>query len=120
MLPVLQVVTRTRCSELFDACPRPARTQTATGQKVKVWDGPYDKSGKGKGKGKQSGGDGATSLPPDCALKFGDNKPICGLYNRGKCWAKVKPGKRCQKGYHVCWRVNCNRHRPAHECTHTD
>ncbi len=88
--------------------------------KVKVWDGPYDKPGKGKGKGKQSSGDGASSLPPDCSLKFGDNKPICGLYNRGKCWAKVKPGKRCQKGYHVCWRVNCNRHRPAHECTHTD
>lgn len=89
-------------------------------QPDKIREGPYDKGPKGKGKGKQSTADGAPTVPPDCSLKFGDNKPICGLFNRGKCWSKTKPGKRCQKGFHVCWKVGCNRHRPAHECTHTD
>ena len=89
-------------------------------QPDKVREGPYDKPPKGKGKGKQSHGDGPPQVPHDCSLKFGDNKPICGLYNRGKCWGKVMAGKRCQKGFHVCWKVGCNRPRPAHECTHTD
>ena len=86
----------------------------------KVRDGPYDRQPKGKGKGKQSQPGNIPQVPADCSLTFGDNKPICGLYNRGKCRGKVKAGKRCQKGFHVCWKVGCNRPRPAHECTRTD
>ena len=86
----------------------------------KVRETPYDRPPKGKGKGKQQQPSNVPQVPADCSLTFGDNKPICGLYNRGKCWNKVKAGKRCQKGFHVCWKIGCNRHRPAHECTHTD
>lgn len=80
-----------------------------------------------KGKGKQTAkgggkqGKGKISIPDGCSIRFGDNdsKPICMKFNLGKCGANIKPGKRCQHGYHVCWRKNCNRPFPFYECAHT-
>ena len=80
------------------------------------------KPGKGKGKdGKGSGpSDAGQPLPEGCTLKKSDGKPICGFFNRGKCWHKVKAGKRCPRGLHICWKSGCHREKPAYECTHTD
>ena len=85
---------------------------------------PYNPKGGGKGKGKdgkdkQSSSD--TSLPDGCVLRKPDGKPLCGLYNRGRCWQKnVKPNGRCAKGFHQCFKAGCHRPKPFHECTHTD
>ena len=74
---------------------------------------PDRKGPKGKGKGKK------ITIPDDCTIKFGDtNKPICMKYNVGACKAKIKAGKRCMYGYHVCWRKGCQKPLPANECTH--
>ena len=80
---------------------------------------------KGKGKhqtkagGKQSKG--KISIPEGCGIRFGDgdSKPICMKFNLGRCGANIKAGKRCQHGYHVCWKKNCNRPFPFHECPHS-
>ena len=70
---------------------------------------------KGKGKGKQKG---KIQIPEDCEIKFGDNnKPICMKYNIGTCRGNVKPGKRCQYGFHVCWKKSCHKPHSAVECT---
>ena len=70
---------------------------------------------KGKGKGKSKG---KVVIPPDCEIKFGEtNKPICMKYNIGTCRGNVKPGKRCQYGFHVCWRKSCHKPHSAVECT---
>ena len=82
-----------------------------------------------KGKGKQKGktkDTGKTQNPVQVELPEGaktnteDGKPLCFAFNRGRCWhsKRVKPGKRCPKGFHKCW--ICLRDRPACECTHTD
>ena len=85
---------------------------------------PYNPKGKVKGKGKDGKGKQSSpdmSLPEGCVLKNQDGKPLCGLYNRGRCWQKnVKPGGRCAKGFHLCFKAGCHRARPFHECTHTD
>ena len=73
-----------------------------------------DPKGKGKGKGKNK-----IQVPNDCTIKMPDsNKPICMKYNVGACKAKIKAGKRCMYGYHVCWRKGCHKPAPAGECTH--
>ena len=57
---------------------------------------PYNTT-KGKGKGKSKDGKHQAShndnyLPDGCVLKKPDGKPLCGLYNKGRCWQKnVKP-----------------------------
>ena len=74
-----------------------------------------NKTSKGKGKGKQKG---KIQIPEDCEIKFGENqKPICMKYNIGTCRGNVKPGKRCQYGFHVCWKKSCHKHHSAVECT---
>ena len=74
-----------------------------------------NKSPKGKGKGKQKG---KISIPEDCEIKFGDPpKPICMKYNIGICRGNVKAGKRCQYGFHVCWKKQCHKSHSAVECT---
>ena len=81
-----------------------------------------DQKGKGKSGGKSQGkeGKGRIQIPDGCAIKFGENKnkPICMKFNVGACRANIKAGKRCMHGYHVCWKVNCNRPFPYHECSH--
>ena len=84
---------------------------------------PPNQDHKGKGKGKKGGkdaGKGRIQVPEGCSIKFGDNKnkPICVKFNVGACKANIKNGKRCMHGYHVCWRNNCNKPFPYHECSH--
>ena len=86
---------------------------------------PYNTTkGKGKGKGKDGKHQAAHNdnyLPDGCVLKKPDGKPLCGLYNKGRCWQKnVKPNGRCAKGFHQCFKAGCHRPKPFHECTHTD
>ena len=76
---------------------------------------------KGAGKGAKGGQKGKAppeSLPEGCSLKKPDGKPVCGLFNRGRCWTKIKHGKRRSRGFHACFK--CFRDKPYHECTHTD
>lgn len=84
---------------------------------------PTKPKGKGKGPGvktefKKQGGAGQPQapLPPDCHQMTPDNKPICNLFNRGKC-TFAKEGKRCRRGFHVCWK--CFKPRPFHSCNHS-
>lgn len=78
--------------------------------------------GKGKQQSKGAGkqGKGKINIPEGCSIRFGDgdSKPVCMKFNLGKCGANIKPGKRCQHGYHVCWRKGCNRPFPFYECAH--
>ena len=87
---------------------------------VPRWE-PYAPKGKGKGKGKSKSKQTATesapsapSLPDGAHSVTGDGKPLCFLYNRGKCWAKKKAGQRCAKGFHLCW--FCLKEHPGCEC----
>jgi hypothetical protein len=68
------------------------------------------KGNKGEGKGKKG-----LSVPEGCVPKW-NGKPICFSYNRGHC-TRVKPGRRCQYGFHVCFRNNCFKLHPQVECT---
>lgn len=90
--------------------------------------GPYDnpkgdrrKGGKGNPKGdnpkggKSSGA--APQLPDGCVPKNSDNKPICFNYNWGRC-RRAAAGKRCDRGFHVCFKDKCFKHKPYIECTH--
>ena len=83
--------------------------------------------GKGKGshhsdsKGKASKGKGKTTpgiaVPDDCEI-FVDGKQLCKRWQIGRCTAKVKPGKRCMVGYHMCWKKACRKLHPGNECSH--
>ena len=69
--------------------------------------------GKGKGKGKAKGP--GIPVPDDCEI-FVDNKQLCKKWQVGRCSAKVKAGKRCMIGWHLCWKKNCHRAHPGNEC----
>ena len=85
--------------------------------------GPYDRTptndakGDGKGKGKNDKGKGKAkiSLPENCTAKTPEGKPICFNFNYGRC-RRAQAGKRCDRGYHVCFR--CYSNKPHCECTH--
>lgn len=82
--------------------------------------GPYDRDDKGKGKGKtknDKGKKGGFSLPEGCVAKTGDNKPICFNFNWNRC-KRSTPGKRCDRGMHVCFKDKCFKRKPFVECTH--
>ena len=84
-------------------------------------------TGKGKGfhqtdgKGKTSKGKGKSTpgiqVPDDCEI-FVDGKQLCKRWQVGRCTAKVKPGKRCMVGYHMCWKKACHKLHPGNECPH--
>ena len=84
----------------------------------------YANPSKGKGKGhgvkkdfnKDKGAGQQLQLPPNCNQMTKDGKPICNLFNRGKC-TFAKEGKRCRRGFHVCWR--CNKPKPFQTCDHS-
>ena len=78
-------------------------------------DPPWNPKGKGKGKGKNPG-KGPIQIPDGCSIFTEDKKPICKLFNVGACHAKIKPGKRCQRGFHICWKTACRKHHPGAEC----
>ena len=81
--------------------------------------------GKGKnhgdGKGKSSKGKGKSNtgiaVPEDCEI-FVDGKQLCKRWQVGRCTAKIKPGKRCMVGYHICWKKSCHKLHPGNECPH--
>ncbi len=85
--------------------------------------GPYDRApysdakGDGKGKGKNDKGKGKAkiSLPEHCTAKTPEGKPIGFNFNYGRC-RRAQAGKRCDRGYHVCFR--CYSNKPHCECTH--
>ena len=86
---------------------------------------PSSSIGKGKGfqpsdgKGKSAKGKGkpGIAVPDDCEI-YVDGKQLCKRWQIGKCTAKVKPGKRCMVGYHMCWKKNCHKLHPGNECPH--
>ena len=86
---------------------------------------PSASKGKGKnfqqsdGKGKSAKGKGkpGIAVPDDCEI-YVDGKQLCKRWQIGKCTAKVKPGKRCMVGYHMCWKKNCHKLHPGNECPH--
>ena len=80
-------------------------------QDVKHGGGKGDK-GKGKGKGKTKGP--GIPVPDDCEI-FVDNKQLCKKWQVGRCSAKVKAGKRCMIGWHLCWKKNCHKPHPGNE-----
>ena len=132
-------------AKISDSCPCDAiLTRLSSSQEVLAfltplpeappssrWE-PYPTKGKGgkgkdkdKGKGKSKQWQGSANqwslpLPAGAKTHTEDGKPLCQMFNKGKCWhtKTTKPGKRCVKGFHKCW--ICLRDRPATECTHTD
>lgn len=79
--------------------------------------GPYDDTRDVKGKGKEGkkGAGKGFELPQGCSQKTKEGKPICNAFNRGQC-AYAKEGKRCKRGFHVCWK--CFKPKPYTTCTH--
>ena len=96
--------------------PKAASTNTSSTSTPKPIVKDNDLKGpKGKAKGK---GKGKIVVPQDCEIKFGENnKPICMKYNIGTCRGNVRPDKRCQYGFHVCWKKSCHKAHSAVECT---
>ena len=79
--------------------------------KNKDWKGDGNGDTKGKGKGKKG-----IAIPDNCSLYTQDNKQVCKRFQLGLCKAKIKPGKRCMLGYHLCWKTGCNKPHPGNEC----
>ena len=73
------------------------------------------KQGKGKSSGKTPGP--GIPVPDNCEIYF-EGKQICKRWQIGKCTAKVKPGKRCMIGHHICWKKGCHKNHPGNECPH--
>ena len=80
---------------------------------------PKGKGGFSKGKGKGNSGQHQQNTPivvPDnCELQAGD-KTLCKRFNVGRCKAKIRPGKRCMIGWHLCWKKDCHKAHPGSEC----
>ena len=56
-------------------------------------------------------------LPEGCSAKTPEGKPLCFNFNRGTC-RRAQPGKRCDRGWHLCWKTNCHKAKSFTECTH--
>ena len=80
--------------------------------------GPYNPKGgkKGTSKGDKSSGS-QPQLPENCVARNAENQPICINYNWGRCKRAIA-GKRCDRGFHVCFTDKCFKHKPYIECTH--
>ena len=114
----------------FDACADHAEVQFCLIPMLKgtsrtpTVENPQPKpKAKGNGKGKvrkdftkQHANAGAQSLPPNCHQMTPQGKPICNTFNRGSC-DFAKPGKRCKRGFHVCWQ--CYKPKPYSSCDHS-
>ena len=84
-----------------------------------------DKGGKGKGgKGQQGKWGQDWKNQPSIRMPTGfhnmlsnrekheyKGEPICFGFNKGNC-DKVRPGEKCDKGWHVCWKPGCERNHP--------
>ena len=64
---------------------------------------------------KETGDKPKFQLPEGCVAKMPDGKPLRFLYSRGVC-KRCQPGKRCDKGYHFCWRQGCHGLHPGLNC----
>ena len=73
--------------------------------------------GGGKDAGKGSPPPQPITVPDNCAIQVGD-KSLCKRFNVGRCKAKIKPGKRCVIGWHLCWKTGCHKPHPGTECPH--
>ena len=114
----------------FEACANNAEVQFCLIPMVKgapranAVENPSPKpKGKGKGNGKvkkdynkPSYVVGTQQLPPNCHQMTPQGKPICNTFNRGAC-DFAKPGKRCKRGFHVCWQ--CFKPKPFSTCDHS-
>ena len=78
----------------------------------------FDKKGKGKGKNKQSSVPPPPDIPEDCVRKTPDGRPLCFNWNRGLC-KRAPAGKRCDRGWHLCWKDGCFSPKIYGECTHS-
>lgn len=92
--------------------PAPGQERPAKVQKTQ----PLPKQG---GKNPSSGST-KFQLPDGCVSHDDQNRPLCFLWQQGKCKFKGPAGKRCAKGYHLCYKAGCFRLKPYHLCTHTD
>ena len=78
--------------------------------------GQHFSDGKGKhGKGKSKTPGPGIQVPDNCEI-YVDGKQLCKRWQIGRCTAKVKPGKRCMVGYHMCWKKGCHKNHPGNEC----
>ena len=80
------------------------RPQHDSSTSVQKGTGKSIESGKSKGKGKEA------------KFFLDDGKQLCKQYQVGRCKAKIKPGKRCMYGYHLCWKTSCRKPHPGNEC----
>eukprot|EP00435_Cladocopium_sp_Y103_P034661 s1851_g9.t1 len=94
--------------------PASSAFQSGKGKSFSANDG-KGKQGKGKSSGKTPGP--GIPVPDNCEI-FVDGKQLCKRWQVGKCTAKVKPGKRCMIGYHMCWKKGCHKNHPGNECPH--
>ena len=99
---------------LLQPLPAPQTARPGPYDKVYVKGDAKSKDGKGKGKSDKKGR-GRISLPENCTAKTPEGKPICFNFNYGRCKG-AQVGKRCDRGYHVCFR--CYANKPHNECTH--
>lgn len=106
LMPLQQQIPRA-------AAPANSGFQQQQGQSS--WGGKgKDKNSKGKAKGK------GIQIPDNCTIivtdSSGSTKTLCKKFQLGYCKAKIKAGKRCMNGYHLCWRKNCHKPHPGNEC----
>ncbi|CAK9017375.1 unnamed protein product [Durusdinium trenchii] len=73
-----------------------------------------------KGVGKATDTSSKPKLPEGCVSHDDKNRPLCFGFQTGKCKFKGPPGKRCARGFHLCYKAGCHRPKPHHLCTHTD
>lgn len=101
---------------LFFACEVLGQTalMPATGSSVVLTDRRQDWVFRDKGKGK-----GKIAVPENCTIFLRDGKQLCKKFQVGACRAKVKPGKRCSYGYHMCWKKGCHKTHPGKQCPGT-
>jgi hypothetical protein len=92
-----------------------AGTAPATNRAAPYVTPPKPKGG-GKDKGKDKG-KGVPSIPDGCSGRDPKNRPICFGFNTGGC-KYAKPGQRCKRGFHVCWKTGCGKHAPFSTCQH--
>lgn len=81
-----------------------------------------DKAAKAGNKpaGKTSPPPAKLNVPDGCVSHDDKNRPLCFGFQTGKCRFKGPAGKRCARGFHLCYKKGCHRPKPHYLCTHTD